>query len=552
MGTSEAGAFLPPHLGRLLRQVRALEGPLIAVWGWPGSGRTALLGALLEAEGERAAGLALGELAGEGELRQALAEAREGGARWLVASACPEERLAETARWLLPGERLVFATERRVRPAGLACAVLSPQELLLEPQEVAAFWFLLTGSGPEPAAELRAATDGWYKPLRLVLEATGGAGLAGVGAEGLLEIPSLRSFLRHEVLEALEPKDRETLLGAPPEPAAWSGPEAPSPLRELTESLGLWIEGPDGERPPRLLSAYLERSARRRRSAALKASRAQGARREPGEGLPTRASAAPAERGERPAYSLGLLGEPFVQQRVGGAPRDLGWRLRRSFEVLAYLASSPGLQAGREDLIEAVWPREGERTIDRNFHPTLSHLRRALEGELRGDVPPPLLFRGGTYRLNPEIAWQIDLVDFRERLERGRAAVDGGELETAASSWEGAWKLYRGPFLQGHYDAWVNARREAYQRLYLDLLRDLGDLYVRLARPADAMDAYRAVLIEDPLQERIHLAVMRLYAEQGRRELVRRQYDRLCNLLLEELGVEPLEPTTKEYHRLMK
>ena len=42
------------------------------------------------------------------------------------------------------------------------------------------------------------------------------------------------------------------------------------------------------------------------------------------------------------------------------------------------------------------------------------------------------------------------------------------------------------------------------------------------------MDAYRTVLVEDPLQERIHLAVMRLYAAQGRRDLVRRQYDNLC------------------------
>ena len=66
------------------------------------------------------------------------------------------------------------------------------------------------------------------------------------------------------------------------------------------------------------------------------------------------------------------------------------------------------------------------------------------------------------------------------------------------------------------------------------------------------MDAYRSVLLEDPLQERVHLAVMRLYASQGRRDLVRRQYDRLCTLLLEELGVEPMPQTTREYHRLME
>ena len=122
----------------------------------------------------------------------------------------------------------------------------------------------------------------------------------------------------------------------------------------------------------------------------------------------------------------------------------------------------------------------------------------------------------------------------------------------ASDAWRQAWKLYRGPFLQGHYEAWVAARREVYQGLYLQLLRDLGDLAVRLGRTEEAMDVYRTMLIEDPLQERIHLAVMRLYAQQGRRDLVRRQYDNLCRILVEEATEEePMAETTREYHRLM-
>ncbi|HVR95508.1 MAG TPA: BTAD domain-containing putative transcriptional regulator, partial [Thermoanaerobaculia bacterium] len=257
----------------------------------------------------------------------------------------------------------------------------------------------------------------------------------------------------------------------------------------------------------------------------------------------------------------GLLGSPIAAIREGGSgptgsggdgERDLGCRLRRSFQVLAYLASSPEMQAGREELIEAVWPIEGERTIERNFHPTLSYLRRALEaGRKEGEGPTPLLFRNGGYRLNPEITWEVDVLDFSRLFEEGRSLLGRGELAAAADIWRSAWKLYRGPFLQGHYEPWVTNRREGYQRTYLEILRELGDLFVRLERTEDAMDAYRSVLLEDPLQERIHLAVMRLYAAQGRRDLVRRQYDRLCTLLLDELGVEPLPQTTRDYHRLM-
>jgi DNA-binding SARP family transcriptional activator len=253
----------------------------------------------------------------------------------------------------------------------------------------------------------------------------------------------------------------------------------------------------------------------------------------------------------RPRYRVRLFGGPLVFQMGAEGEREVGWKLRRSFQVLAFLAASPDLQASRDDLEEAVWPADGERTIDRNFHPTLSHLRRALDPGRRGTLPPPLLLRGGIYRLNPEIDWEIDLQEFNRRLAEGRELAAGGDERAAADTWQRAWRLYHGPFLHGYYEAWVVARREELQQAYLELLRDVGDLAVRLERTEDAVDAYRSLLLEDPLQERTHLAVMRLYAGQGRRDLVRRQYERLCTLLLDELGVEPLPETVQEYHRLM-
>ncbi len=602
-----ADLLAPPHGERLVRRLRALEEPLIQVWGWPGTGRAVLLEALLTAEGERAVGLSPGDLRGEGELRSALAAARAHRVRFLVAGACTPEQAVTAAQWLTPGQHLVFAADRRAAGLpGVPGVVVPPQELLLDSREVAELWHLLTGGRPDPrAAEgLRAAGDGWYLPLRLALEATGGAGLSGLGGGGdegeevLLAVPAVRSFLRHQLLATFSEAEREMLLAAPAEPAGWMrGDGLPADRsaawRGLIESRGLWVERAEGEGPPRLLAAYLARQ-RERRAAAKRSDPPEAtapARRSPrgslDKGLEKARGKAlqgspqsSASTGPGPVYRLTLLGDPSVRQLAAlvsdipdldgaapllagadepvrdpaGADRRLDWRLRRSFQVLAFLASSPGFSARREDVIEAVWPREGEQTIDRNFHPTLSHLRRSLKGSLKSGMPSPLLFRAGIYQLSPEIHWEIDLLDFKRRIEDGRAALERGNLDGpggAVEVWQQAWKLYRGPFLQGHYDTWVSTRREIYHQLYLELLRDLGSLYVRLDRLDEAMDAYRSVLFEDTLQERIHLAVMRLYASQGRRDLIRKQYDKLCTLLLEELGVEPLPETTQEYHRLI-
>jgi len=524
---------LLPQIDRLLNRLESLESPVVHVWGWPGSGRSALLEALLARHGARGAALPLAAVAGEEALREALEAAHEGDVRWLVANGEPAGDWVQKAeRWLLPGQRLVFAGDRRRSSGGLPSGVVPPQELLLTAAEVAVLCQLLTGTdlSPEAARSLWEATDGWYRPLRLLLEATGGVGLEGLEPEGIVEIPPVRLFLRYEVLDSFPEEQRSALFEAPEERPA-SGQPGEDAWR-LVDERGLWIEGPERDRLPRLLAAVLARERRRRRPARV------------------RATAPPAAA--RPVYALGLLGSPFARQRGEGGERDLNCKLRRSFQVLAFLASSVGLQAGREELIEAVWPTEGELTSERNFHPTLSHLRRALAGRRAAkDLPAPLLFRSGVYRLSPEVAWEIDVLEFSRLAEEGRERAGRGETAAAAEAWRKAWKLYRGPFLQGYYEPWVVSRREVYQRLYLELLRELGDLDARLGRTEEAMDAYRTLLVEDPLQERVHLAVMRLYAEQGRRDLVRRQYDNLCRVLLEELQEEPMAETTRDYHRLM-
>jgi DNA-binding SARP family transcriptional activator len=537
-------AYLLPHRERLLRRIESLETPLVQVWGWPGSGKSALLQALLEQHGSEARGLSLGEVEDRDGLRRSIEEARERGVRWLVAAGAAEERLAEASRWLRPGERLVFAAERRLSGGGRgdapAASVLPPQEMLLSPGEVATLWQLLTGEVPTPEAALALwmAGDGWYRPLRLAIEATGGAGLESAAPEDLLDLAPVRFFLRHEVLDAF-PEGERPLLDELPADRPAPGEDGAEGWRAV-DARGLWVDGEERDRLPVLFAAFLSRERQRRQRTERTEPRKPPAvlTETPREGVPV--------------YSLGLLGSPFARRRdPDGTLTELDCRLRRSFQVLAYLASSPGLEAGREEVMEAVWPTEGERTIERNFHPTLSHLRRALEAG-REEAIPPLLHRKGVYRLNPELVWEVDALELDRRVEEGRARLEQGDPAAAAELWESAWRIYRGPFLQGNYETWVTERRERYQRLYLELLRDLGDLYLRLERAEPAMDAYRSVLLEDPLQERVHLAVMRLYAGQGRRDLVRRQYDRLCTLLLDELGVEPLPQTTREYHRLME
>src|ERR1700681_3746724 len=140
---------------RLLRGIESRESPLVQLWGWPGGGAMAVLEALLARQGRRALGLPVAALetgAGEAALREALEAAHDDGVRWLVVGGePPAERLALAERWLIPGQRLVFAAGRR-RPSAIPLDVVPPQELLLDPAEVSSLCLLVTGGEPSPPA----------------------------------------------------------------------------------------------------------------------------------------------------------------------------------------------------------------------------------------------------------------------------------------------------------------------------------------------------------------------------------------------------------------
>ncbi len=261
------------------------------------------------------------------------------------------------------------------------------------------------------------------------------------------------------------------------------------------------------------------------------------------------AAVGPAAAVSPPRYLLQLLGQPVIQRvEPDGRQHELSWRLHRSLLSIAYLALAPGHRATKDELVNAIWHEASEQSIRQNFHPTLSEARRAL-GSKRVFV-----YHQGIYVLNPEFDWWVDCERFREQITAGRLLLtqQPGEEQRALDAWLEAWRLYHGPLLAGAEAAWLRLERDALYQDYIQLLRNIGDLCSRLDRRMLAIDAYRSLLIEEPFEERVHLAVMELYARQGRRDLVRRQYIRMQELLVNELNVQPLDGTQERYHQLMR
>ena len=220
--------------------------------------------------------------------------------------------------------------------------------------------------------------------------------------------------------------------------------------------------------------------------------------------------------------------------------------------LLAYLALHPGTPLRRDALAGLLWPEYADAEARRNLRVALSRLRTAIGDQATGD--PLLQVSRQEIQFSQDAAHLVDAGAMREALATTRAHAHERLEECAecAALLLKATALYRGELLAGFDADWIQLRRLKLRREYVELLRAIGDLSVRLGHLTQALDAFRSALLEEPFEERIHLAVMELYARQGRRDLVRRQFVRMQELLLDELNVEPLEETRGRYYQLMR
>ena len=226
------------------------------------------------------------------------------------------------------------------------------------------------------------------------------------------------------------------------------------------------------------------------------------------------------------------------------------WTTRRARDILCYIASRRHHRAPKDAIIDTFWAESDLKIVEKNFHPTVSHIRKALNSNqpLKQNF---LVYRDGDYQLNSEFSYSIDTEEFERLISEGETARRERDFDRCIDRYEEAIHLYRGEFMQGSYEPWVEEQRTYYREQYLRMLESLAVVAEKKEEWTRSMDLAQRILHEDQFREDIHCLVMRAQAALGNRMAVKEQYEMLRELLQKELGVEPAMQTQKTYRELV-
>ena len=226
------------------------------------------------------------------------------------------------------------------------------------------------------------------------------------------------------------------------------------------------------------------------------------------------------------------------------------WTTKRARDILCFIASRRHRRASKDTIIDTFWGESDFDAVEKNFHPTVSHIRKALNSRqpLKQNF---LLYRDGDYHLSQDFAYYIDTEEFDRLVAEAEAARRRGQHEQQIELYEQACALYRGDFMQGTYDEWVEEQRAYYREQYLRMLEALALAAQKVEDWPRTLQLAQEILHDDQFREDVHCMIMRAHGALGNRGAVKEQYELLRRLLRKELGVEPAAETQKLYRTLM-
>jgi DNA-binding SARP family transcriptional activator len=221
---------------------------------------------------------------------------------------------------------------------------------------------------------------------------------------------------------------------------------------------------------------------------------------------------------------------------------DLTFLRRKTMALLVYLAVT-GRPHSRGTIAALLW---GDLPQEK----AAANLRKILV-DLRNHASTLVLITRDTVAFNSGCCRYLDIVAFERAVDAGLAHADAGTLNAAV-------QLYQGDFLEGFsvpdavaFDDWALLYREHLRDRLADALRALAEGCAREGNYRDAIAAARRMLVLDPWREEVHRLLMTLYAHAGERTSAIMQY-RLCErVLIEELGVAPVQDTTALYRHIL-
>ncbi|OCA83170.1 transcriptional regulator [Bacillus sp. FJAT-27225] len=230
---------------------------------------------------------------------------------------------------------------------------------------------------------------------------------------------------------------------------------------------------------------------------------------------------------------------------------DREWQRGKAKELFQLFLTKKKQFLLKEDIFQLLWPEQPEKSADRDFKVALNALNNVLEPARKARSASFFIIREGSgYGINPLAAIELDSGQFEELAESGLVETNP---EKSGEYLERALQFYQGDFLPDkRYEDWCINERERLVVYFLRSAEKLAQLNVRKENYDAAIHWCQRILEKDRTWEEAYRLLMFCYYRKNNRPQAIKWYKKCCEILEEELGVTPLEPTRHMHEMIIQ
>jgi SARP family transcriptional regulator, regulator of embCAB operon len=237
---------------------------------------------------------------------------------------------------------------------------------------------------------------------------------------------------------------------------------------------------------------------------------------------------------ESGAIQVRLLGGWKVQAGGGHIVDPRQWRTGKTADLVRILALAGGRPVPASQLVSALWSSAPAANGQASLRTATSQIRSVLGTST---------VQRGAGGVVLSCVW-VDAVAFRQLALVQRQCMRVGDFARVTRIARAAAGLYAGDLRVHDEEAeWAASARSELADAYRTLLVDAAEAALISRSPADALDFALKATERDPYCERASRALMTAYAALGETSSALWEFQRVRDLLSDELGVDPAPQT---------
>lgn len=220
---------------------------------------------------------------------------------------------------------------------------------------------------------------------------------------------------------------------------------------------------------------------------------------------------------------------------------EVKWGTRRVRELFLYLIGRNGSPASKQELLDALFGGQSDKSTVHNLYMTIYRLKSLL---YTLDSERKLIRLTEDNRLNiaPGVC---DFTDFM-RFGQENAIITGENAAEAAHM----LGLCRGPYLEKESFEWTGEVANEIETEYERISLGLGSYYISKGCLQEAEHIIESLLLRNELCEEAHTLLLDLTLRLGNRDAYLRYYEQYARMLKKELRLQPAARYREEYYRL--